>query len=92
MSDELTACWAALVAFVQDIHAPQDQLTEAQWKAAERLADAIPYHQRTPEDHVLSVALLTMLGEIDAPDLSEQQWTIADRMLAEYAQKVDEQA
>lgn len=35
--DEIVAVWAALCAMVEDVHAPQDNLTEAQWAAAERL-------------------------------------------------------
>jgi hypothetical protein len=46
---ELIAVWAALYAMVEDVHAPQDNLTEAQWAAADRLlkqltelVDALP--------------------------------------------------
>lgn len=35
--DELVAVWAALVALVEDIHAPQDQLSEQEWSSAEDL-------------------------------------------------------
>lgn len=35
--DELRAVWAALVAMVQDIHAPQDLLSEDEWQAGEDL-------------------------------------------------------
>jgi hypothetical protein len=92
MSDELLACWAAMVAFVEDVHAPQDQLSEAQWKAAERVLAAIPELAPTIEDHILAIALGVMLGEIDAPDLADDDWTVADRMLADYTQKVEAQA
>lgn len=35
--DEKVALWAALVAMLDDVHQPQDNLTEAQWAAAELL-------------------------------------------------------
>lgn len=83
-TDEAVACWAALVAFVEDVHAPQDQLTEAQWQAAERLQAAIAFPEPSIEDKVLNVALLVMLGKVDAPDLPEDEWAVAERMLTEY--------
>lgn len=88
-SDELTACWAAFVAFVQDVHAPQDQLTERQWQAADRLAAAIPYPAATDEDRILALALAVMRGELDAPGLSDADWATAERMLTEYAGHVE---
>ena len=82
--DELKACWAALAAFVQNIHQSQYQLTTKQWQAAERIADAIPYPAPTAEDRILAIALAVMFDEIDAGDLSESEWETAERMLAEY--------
>jgi hypothetical protein len=89
VSTEVRACWAALVAYVEDVHAPQDQLSEKEWKAAEVLVRAIPDPAATVEDEILANALLTMLGEIDAPDMPEDRWLIADRMLAEYTALVE---
>lgn len=39
--DERHACWAALVAMVDDVHSPQDNLSEVQWAAAERALVAL---------------------------------------------------
>lgn len=36
-SDEVEVLWAALIAMVDDVHAPQDQLTDEHWIVAERL-------------------------------------------------------
>lgn len=88
-TDEAIACWAALVAYVQDIHQPQDNLTEAQWKAAERLVNALPTMTGSVEDDILGNALWTMLGEIDPPDMPEDRWTVAERMLTEYTARVE---
>lgn len=33
--------WAALQAMVNDVHAPQDNMTEAQWNRAEELLNAV---------------------------------------------------
>ena len=35
--DDLTVLWAAMAAMVVDVHAPQDNLTEDKWAAAETL-------------------------------------------------------
>lgn len=90
MSDELAACWAALVAFVEDVHAPQDQLTEAQWRAAEQefgeLGDLIQLGDR---DQVMFNALGTMLDAFDVPDMEPAAWALAEQMLAEYTAKVE---
>lgn len=39
--DELFAVWAALCVMTQDVHAPQDCLTEEQWAAAEKLYEKL---------------------------------------------------
>ncbi len=91
-TDELVACWAALVAYVDDVHAPQDQLTESQWKAADRLTSVL--NHRGPdlqgEDYILFCALGSMLGLFDPPDLPDDDWATAERMRDEYAAKVEE--
>lgn len=89
MSDELIACWAALVALVDDIHAPQDNLTEAQWQAAERILDAFPPDPATVEDHMLQQALMVMVHDLDIIDYSVEQWAVAERMREEYTAKVE---
>lgn len=35
--DEVHVIWAAMLAMTHDIHAAQDQLTEEQWKIAEKV-------------------------------------------------------
>lgn len=91
--DELQACWAALVSFVEDVHQPQDQLTAAQWRAAEQefgeLGDLIQLGDR---DQVMFNALGTMFDAFDAPDMDAETWTVAERMLAEYTAKVEGRA
>ncbi len=89
--DEQVACWAALVAYVQDVHAPWDNLTEAQWVAADRLTNALNQEGAAldGEQYILFCALASSLGLIDSPDLDEDGWATAERMLAEYAAKVD---
>lgn len=87
-TDEAVASWAALVAYVEDVHAPQDNLTERQWQAAERL---FQYAHPNPsvEDDILANALGTMLGHFDAPDMPEDRWRVAERMLGEYTALVE---
>lgn len=36
-ADGLSALWTAMAAMVDDVHAPMDCLSEAEWAAAERL-------------------------------------------------------
>lgn len=90
-SDELVACWAALVAYVDDIHAPQDNLTTEQWAAAERLTNVLNSRsgELVGQDAVLFAALGSMLGQFDPPDLDEGQWALAEQMLAEYTTKAE---
>lgn len=87
-SDEITACWAALVAFVEDVHAPQDQLTEAQWKAAQLLVDAYQGPTRL-EDKILFDALATMVEDLPVLKYSDEDWAVAERMLTEYTALVE---
>ncbi len=89
MSDELIACWAALVAFVEDVHQPQYQLTEAQWKAAERLVNTYQGPARL-EEKILYDALAVMVHDIPLLRYSDEEWAVADRMLTEYTAKVEE--
>lgn len=81
--DETVACWAAMVAFVEDVHAPQYNLNEQQWQAAERVAGAIPDPPPSAEDRMLATALAVMTDEIDTPDLPDEDWAVADRLLAD---------
>lgn len=90
MSDELIACWAALVAYVDDIHQPQYNLTKPQWTAAQRLLGALNVSaDLAGEDLVLFNALATMLDELDAPDMDDEAWQLAERMRTEYTAKVE---
>jgi hypothetical protein len=89
-SDELVACWAALVAFDDDVHAPQDNLTADQWRAAEQLVSELnDCPSLTGKEEVMFAALGSMLGKFDPPDLSEDRWALAEQMLAEYTAKVE---
>lgn len=87
--DQTAAIWAALVAFVEDVHAPQDQLTAEQWTAAEQAYNDIPDLNRSPEDHVIGIALAVMLGRLDPPDLSERDWRVAERLLVEFTARAE---
>jgi hypothetical protein len=42
--EEIFVVWAALEAMVEDIHAPQDGLTEEQWELAARLLSELTHH------------------------------------------------
>jgi len=88
-TDEQHALWAAFVALIEDVHAPQDQLTEVQWQAAERLSAAIPHLPPDDEQRITSLALLLMLGEIDAPDLSAADWDRAEQLLDQHTRAVE---
>lgn len=49
---DIYVLWAAMVAMVQDIHSPQDNLTEQQWERAERLLQELDAYVNEvfPED------------------------------------------
>jgi hypothetical protein len=87
--DETVACWAAMVALVEDVHAPQDQLTEVQWQAAEQVAAAIPWPAANAADRVLAIALMVMAGDIDPPDMPDEDWAAAERLLARLTAAVE---
>lgn len=88
-SNEAHAVWAALVALVLDVHAPQYNLGEAHWNAAEALFNRLPRSGGTVEDRIVMIALAVMQDLIDAPDASESDWLVAERMLAEYTNYVE---
>ncbi len=89
VSDELVACWAALVAYVEDVHAPWDNLTKGQWDAADRLIKVLNRAEQSVEDYILFAALASSIGLVDPPDLSSEDWATAARMLVEYTAKVE---
>lgn len=91
VAEAVVACWAALVAFVRDVHQPQYNLTEQQWTSAQRVKDSIPYPAPTTEDEILAVALCVMFDEVDPPDLDQDKWQAAERLLAGYTELVKEQ-
>ena len=39
--DTLRVLWAAMCAMTQDVHAPQDHLTDEQWQAAHEIYDKL---------------------------------------------------
>lgn len=85
--DETSACWAALVALVDDVHAPQDQLTLEQWSAAETLCAQLDRQATLEGDgRILFVALAVMLDLIDCPDMPEPWWTNAEQLRDRYDQ------
>lgn len=88
-SDEAHAVWAALVALVLDVHAPQYNLGEAHWSAAEVLFNRLPQPGVTVEDRIVVMALAVMQDLIDAPNISSSDWLVAERMLAEYTSYVE---
>lgn len=90
-TDEAVTCWAALVAYVDDVHAPQDNLTEAQWKVADQFTNVLNHRGEAlqGEDYILFAALGTMLGLFDPPDLDEADWATAERMRDEYTALVE---
>lgn len=94
MSDDtVRACWAALVAYVEDVHSPQDQLTEAQWRAAEQeFGELGDLTQLGDRDQVMFNALGTMLEAFDAPDMNAEVWVCAEQLLVEYTAKVEAQS
>ncbi len=85
------AVWAALVAFVEDVHQPQYNLTEAHWDAVEQHIAAIPNTARSQEEHIVAIALAVMLDELDPPDLPEEEWQIAQALLDHYTRAVEGQ-
>lgn len=88
-ADGQHACWAALVALVEDIHAPQYNLTEAQWNAAAQIFQAIPQPTSSLEDRILFIALAIMHDMMDAPPMSETEWNFASKMLIEYTAYIE---
>lgn len=87
-TDEAVACWAALVAFVEDVHQPQYQLTETQWAAAERLVDSYA-GPSCLEDKILFDALAVMVHDLPVLKYSDEDWAVAERMLTEYTALVE---
>ncbi len=89
-TDELVACWAALVALVDDIHAPQDNLTEAQWQSVDPIFTYLNHRSDLDgDDYLLFVALAVMFGNVDPPDFDDAQWARLEQMRDEYTAKVE---
>ncbi|WP_433730831.1 hypothetical protein ACQP2Y_21125 [Actinoplanes sp. CA-051413] len=91
--DELHTRWAALAAYVSDIHQPQYNLGADCWKLAERAFWPMnDREQLSTEDRILFNALGAMLEQFDYQDMSDDDWAVAERMLAEYTAAVDARA
>ncbi len=90
LNDPDTARYAALIALLTGIHAPQYGLTGAQWDAAEAEFDRLNDTSTTsPEDEVLLLAFGVMLDQTDRPDLSSHQLAVAEKMLARFTIRID---
>lgn len=88
---ELLARWAALVAYVEDVHQPQDNLDEESWAAAERTLSAMSErHHLVGDDRILFNALGSMLDQFDPPDMDEAGWVAAETLLAAYTQALED--
>lgn len=87
--DEITACWAALIALVQDVHQPQYMLTGQQWAAAERVLASLPEKSCNVEEQILTAALTIMIHDLDVPPYTDTEWAAAQHHLNHYTQLVE---
>lgn len=91
--DELYDRWAALLAYVDDNHQVQYALGEVRWQIVEKAFWAMNEASapRT-EDRIIFNAFGTMLEQFDYQDMTDEDWAVADRVLAEHTAAVETRA
>ncbi len=88
--DDAHTIWAALVAMIQDVHAPQYTLTDAQWQAAERMVDNYA-GPASAEEKIVFDALVMMVHDLPILAYDDVEQATANALLDFYTRTMEGQ-